>query len=184
MKKVPFYSQIIDWAGEDSGFPNETEIRKWEMNCCGIACVRMVIDYFTGSRPRYWDLLQLGLKNNAYVEAGWVHQGLVEIAGVYGVKGRSHRNKTVEELRSSIDASGICIASVTKGFRGGDLDEATGIPHRKGGHLILAFDRADDAIVCHYPSSFPASNKEYRPVDIEKWRRSFSGNFMEFSSNF
>lgn len=41
LKKVPFSSQKVGWAGEDSGFPNSEEIAKWQSNCCGIACARI-----------------------------------------------------------------------------------------------------------------------------------------------
>jgi len=48
-RRVPFYSQRANWNGEDSGFPNQEAIDQWQHNCCGIACARMVIDFYTGN---------------------------------------------------------------------------------------------------------------------------------------
>jgi len=171
---------MVNWRGEDSGFPNQDEIARWESNCCGIACLRMVIDAVTGQKPSCWDLLQLGLVKKAYIEAGWIHRGLVEMAKEFGVAGVALRNKSVDELRTSIDQGNLCIVSASAGFRGGLINKATGLPFPKGGHLIVAFDTTADSIVCHHPSSVDEWNKIGWSVPTEKWPDSFTGNFMAF----
>ena len=183
MRDVPFYSQMVDWRGEDSGFPNQEEATRWENNCCGIACLRMVIDAVTGQKPRYWDLLQLGLAKKAYIEAGWIHKGLVDMAKNFGIDGTAHRNKSVANLRKSISQGNLCIVSASAGFRGGLINKASGLPFPKGGHLIVAFDTTNEAIICHHPSSLEEWNKVNWPVATEKWETSFTGNFMEFCSS-
>lgn len=181
MKEVPFYSQIVNWRGEDSGFPNEEEIQKWENNCCGIACARMVIDFFTGKKPTYWELLQIGLKKGAYIEAGWIHKGLVSIAEDFGIEGTTHRNKSIDDLVSTLKKGSVCIVSATAGFRGGQINKDTGLSYRKGGHLVVAFDVGNKSIVCNHPSSYDPMNKQKWEVELDRWEASFSRNYMEFS---
>jgi len=180
MKRVPFYSQIVNWNQEDSGFPNAAEIEKWQSNCCGIACVRMIIDAFTGVNVSYWDLLQQGLARKAYNEIGWIHQGLVQLAAEHGVTGKAHRGKTWEDVEESLRNGNLCIVSVSVGFRGGLKKANSEEVFGKGGHLV-AFEDQDGAPACHHPSSLPEWNKEGWVVPAEAWTRSFSGGYMEFS---
>lgn len=182
MRDVPFYSQLVNWNGEDSGFPNELEIARWEPNACGIASLRMIVGALTPHRPGYWELLQRGVARGAYVEAGWIHQGLVELARDYGLAGTSHRRRTVQDLRTALERGSLCIVSVAVGFRGGLVDPTTGQPFPKGGHLIVALGTTPGAVFCHHPSSRPEWNKAFWPVEDALWDQSMSGNFMEFPS--
>jgi len=186
---VPFYSQIVNWNGEDSGFPNSQEIENWQNNCCGVACLRMVLSYAKGIDANeiasYWDLIQLGLELNAYGDRGWIHRGLLEMAETFGLNGTCHRSESVEQLMSKISHGYTCIVSVTKGFLGGQPDENTGKPYPTGGHLVVAFDVETQAnkgvgIVCNHPSSYPAWNRQAWTVELEKWYASFSGNYIAF----
>ncbi len=179
---IPFYSQLVNFVGEDSGFPDEASVLQWESNCCGIACARMVLKARTGTEPGYWPLLQLGLTRNAYIEAGWIHQGLVDLVGSYGVKGATHRRKSVADLESAVRKGSLCIASVTVLFLGGRPHWKTGLPHSRGGHLVLAFSGLAGELLCHHPSSRSDGNHRSWLVDRELWEASFSGNFMEFPS--
>lgn len=180
-KAIPFYSQKVNWAGEDSGFPNAEEVEKWQSNCCGIACARMVIDFFTGRRVGYWELLQQGLQRKAYNDIGWIHQGLVDLTAQYGVRGRAFRGRDLADLVEAVDRESLCIASVSAGFRGGLKKAGTEEVFGKGGHLVVAFRNSSGRLSCHHPSSIDEWNKEDWVVSEEAWRRSFSGGFMEFS---
>jgi len=179
-KKVPFYSQKVNWAGEDSGFPNPEEIAKWQSNCCGIACARMIIDHFTGTNVRYWDLLQLGLKTNAYSDIGWIHRGLVEMIAHYGVEGRTHRSKDLQDLKRSINQGKICIVSVSVGFRGGLPKPGTNEVFGRGGHLVVAYKNSSGELSCNHPSSLDEWNRENWVVSEDVWENSISGSYMEF----
>lgn len=179
-RPVPFYSQAVNFEGEDSGFPDQTAIDQWENNCCGIACARMVIDFYAGIKVGYWELLQKGLQIRAYNDIGWIHKGLVDLAAEYGVEGRTHRGKTAGELFQTIRTGNICVVSASVGFRGGlkkrDSDEV----FAKGGHLIVGFVDEQGEIACHHPSSALEWNKRNWVVPREHWERSFSGAYMEF----
>lgn len=181
-QRVPFYSQRVNWEGEDSGFPTSAEVQRWQSNCCGIACARMIIDSLKGVNVRYWDLLQEGLSMSAYNEVGWIHRGLVELIGRRGIEGKAHRGKDLNDLRSSTESGNLCIASVSVEFRGGLLKPGSEEVFGKGGHLVVAFQNASGELACHHPSSLDEGNRVGWVVPEEAWRRSFSGGFMEFRS--
>lgn len=74
---VPFYSQIKD-----------TKNTGWKNSACGIACLKMVLDYYQPSGKTIDELYQKGLELNSYLEnVGWYHHGLVNIAQTLGYKG-------------------------------------------------------------------------------------------------
>jgi len=180
MAVVPFYSQMVDFNGEDSGFPNLDEIAKWQNNCCVIACARMIIHYYSGKKVQYWELLQNGLKIKAYNDIGWIHKGLVDLVSEYGVAGRTHRNKTTEELFQTMKKGHVCIVSESAGFRGGLKKRDSDGYFGKGGHLIVGYENNRGEISCNHPSSLQEWNKIDWVVEREMWERSFSGGYMEF----
>jgi hypothetical protein len=179
-RTVPFYSQKVDWVGEDSGFPNDEEVAKWQSNSCGIACARMIIDYHTGINVRYWDLLQRGLALGAYNDIGWIHRGLVDLVAGYNVAGKAIRGAQFRDLNDSTRRGNLCIASVSVGFRGGLPKKGTDEVFPKGGHLVVAFQNEDGELACHHPSSLDEWNKKAWVVPEEAWELSFSGGYMEF----
>jgi len=181
-RAVPIYSQQVNWGGEDSGFPGPEAVSQWQSNCCGIACARMIIDAFTGTRVGYWDLLQEGLAAKAYNDVGWIHRGLVDLIGTHGVAGTDHRGKDLDDLVGATQRGSLCIASVTVGFRGGLAKPGRDVAFAKGGHLVVAFQNANGALSCHHPSSLDEGNQVDWVVSEDAWRRSFSGGFMEFSA--
>ena len=191
MITVPFYSQIVDWNNEDSGFPNKVEIEKWEGNCCGIACLRMVFDFnhkIVDNSPSYWELVNIGLKKNAYCEKGWIHRGLLEIAKSYGLDGQCHRQAGIKDIIDAINRKSICIVSVTKHFLGGEKYHSEQ-KLLKGGHLVVAYEienqgTPEEKIICNHPSTYPAWNKQNWAVETNKWSNSFSGNFIEIFENY
>jgi Peptidase_C39 like family len=216
MKKVPFYSQIVNWNNENSGFPNNEEIEKWQNRCCGIACLRMILDYYDWGNQKklsYWELLNFGLDYNAHCEKGWIHQGLLNMGRFFGIEGQCYQKMNIEDVINAIDRESLCIVSVTRAFLGGKniedvinainkgslcitsetktfLDKKNngfGNKFPRGGHLVVAYDVVREngkvtQIICNHPSSYPEWNKEGWTVEIEKWRDSFSGNFIEFYS--
>lgn len=181
MTAVPFFSQAVNWAGEDSGFPNQDEVDRWQSNACGIASLRMVIAAFTGRAPGYWELLQQGLALGGYNDVGWIHAKLVDLAGAHGVPGRALRRRTVTDLAASLDAGHLAIVSVTPGFRGGRT-KPDGSVWGRGGHLVVALRTTPGGIACHHPSSVAEGNWVDRDLPLDRWEASFSGNFLEFGA--
>lgn len=79
---VPFSSQYADLGRHE-----------WRARGCGIASLKMVMDFWhrkdrSCRAPSLDDLLNTGLEIGAYREGvGWIHRGLVEIAKRYGYDG-------------------------------------------------------------------------------------------------
>jgi hypothetical protein len=166
---VRFYSQQVNYAGEDSGFPDAAAVEAWQSNCCGIACARMVLAARTGTEPGYWSLLQQGLARGAYIEAGWIHRGLVDLIGTYGVAGICHRKQAFADVQAAVARGSLAIVSVTAAFRPG-----------RGGHLVLAFAGPGGEVLCHHPSTLPDGNRQGWLVAPERWEAAMTGNWMEF----
>ena len=73
--KINFYSQHSHEVDLD-----------WRKKSCGIACVKMVIDYCGVSKPQIMDLIEQGRYIGGYnPEYGWNHDSLVNILRNHGV---------------------------------------------------------------------------------------------------
>jgi hypothetical protein len=110
---------------------------------------------------------------------------IMPIVTKVGLTGRTYQQTNIQEVIHAIGKRSLCIVSVTRGFLGGK-DDGSGNQLPRGGHLVVAYDTVKGngnitQIICNYPSSFPKLNKAGWAVDIEKWRDSFSGNFIEFN---
>jgi len=178
--EVPFYSQKVNYENEDSGFPSQSEIEKWEDNCCGVACVRMVVDFLAGRNVSYWDMLQLGLAKNGYSEAGWIHHKLLEMGEEFGLRGKTHRRKTFDDLLQCTMSGSLCVVSVTVCFWGGLKDTRTGNVFPRGGHLVVAYQNESGELAVNHPATHTKANHKNWIVEREKWEQSMSGNFIEF----
>lgn len=190
---IPFYSQqVSEQTYQQDGFRSFEEALSWEKRGCGIASVRMVIDGFQNKKglshcERQGAMIHKGLEKNAYKEnIGWIHQGLCNIAADYGVKGEAFRGQDVETLQRRIESGNPCIASVTPRFVGGQPIDSEGREvWGTGGHLIVVLgtlveDGILKAFIVNHPSCFDFCNWENMIVDIERFKASFSGNFMSF----
>ncbi|NEE34959.1 hypothetical protein G3M53_57235 [Streptomyces sp. SID7982] len=100
----------------------------WGENCCGLACLRMLLGYFDLAVPSQRSLLARGLELGAYTPKGWHHQGLVNLAEPYGLTGAAVPYDSPQSLQRLALLGIPTIVSVT--FR---LPE----DGRKGGHLVL-----------------------------------------------
>lgn len=81
---VPFYSQHIDVKDSE-----------WQERACGIAALKMVIDFLGAKTPTLDELIRRSVSLGAYGPSGWIHAGLVSIASQFGVEMKR------EEFRSS-----------------------------------------------------------------------------------
>ena len=130
--QVPFFSQLED-----------IQKKVWQYRGCGIASLKMVLEYWHSRDQRYLspsidDLLATGLRIGAYREGiGWLHSGLVNITRQFGYDGFNRDyapnsptplpmteawQKVVEDLQN-----GPLLASVFSGFD----------PDRGGGHIVV-----------------------------------------------
>jgi hypothetical protein len=182
-------------SGDLQGFQSIEDAQFWQERGCGIACLRMVLDGFRkqhghqASGTKYGDLVYRGLEAGAYCERGWIHAGLVKLASEYGIVGKTFRRPLfgcpdAAALLNEIRMNRPCIASVTVGFEGGQLNR-DGTVISPGGHLVvvLGFEGNDpkpERILVHHPSSWKEYNWESRWIDFQRFEASSTGSFMSF----
>jgi len=76
---VPFYSQFADITEP-----------QWQKVGCGIASVAMLIDFYADNKTTVDDLLEQGIKAGYFLsDAGWTHQGLINLTKQFGLDGVS-----------------------------------------------------------------------------------------------
>jgi predicted double-glycine peptidase len=76
---VPFYSQFADISAT-----------QWQKVGCGIASVAMMIDFYSEEQVSVDGLLQQGIDANAFLpDAGWTHQGLINLTKQFGLDGQT-----------------------------------------------------------------------------------------------
>jgi hypothetical protein len=83
---VPRHHQYFDvgrWR--EDGFASYEDAESWGHRACGLACVAMLIEHYTGERPTLSDLLWAGLHREAYCPQGWLHAGLAGLLHEHGV---------------------------------------------------------------------------------------------------
>lgn len=94
---VPYYSQFKD-----------TQEAKWKNKACGIASLKMVLDYYQSTNLTIDDLYQMGLNLNGYLEnIGWYHHKLVNIAQTLGYKGITRSWNIPEEALPKLRSRGF-----------------------------------------------------------------------------
>ena len=192
---LPFYTQrVTEESWKADGFLDLQEGLSWQMRGCGIASLRMVIDGFLqrDGMPcceKQGEMIRKGLLKEAYKPGvGWIHRGLAEMAGEYGLLGVPQREKVAADVTADILSGKPCILSVSPRFAGGKPDGFGNI-YGKGGHLVVAYGyEADEeekatAFLVHHPSCFLEYNWAAHRVNLEEFQASFSGNYIAFQKN-
>lgn len=78
--EVPFYSQFSDIHSE-----------KWQKLGCGITSLAMLVELYRPGSVSVDTLLKEGINAGAFIDgAGWSHNGLISLAGKYGLSGKSY----------------------------------------------------------------------------------------------
>lgn len=100
----------------------------WGDRCCGLACLRTVLDFHGLPVPDQAVLLRQGLERGAYSDRGWIHAGLVELAREHGLAGIAGLVSGLADLLELVDAGVPPIVSC-----------AFQLPQdgRRGGHLVV-----------------------------------------------
>ncbi|WP_420492955.1 C39 family peptidase [Kitasatospora camelliae] len=172
--QVPYYSQwespqlvpdILDGtlrAADDpfwerSGAPSEEEYEYWSWRVCGMACLRMALDYWWGVAPATVRLAEECLEAGAYVRHpdgrldGLIHGPFAAYAGRrWGLHAEARSPLPPGEIADHLAAGRLPILSVHPAIR--TLDPQ---PPRRGGHLVLAVGATEHELLIHNPSGFP-----------------------------
>lgn len=185
--EVPFYSQRLDKNNyKKEGFTNINEARFWSNRSCGLACVKMAIQTFTGKNIPLKILLTEGLNIGAYSEqSGWYHKGLARIANLYGLKSvQESVGQNVEKIGLYLKNNELVIASVTVGFEAGKsyISKGKTMFMGRGGHLVLIHGvrLGEKNNILSFSVNHPSSWKSYEfpnlKVDRENFLNSFSSS--------
>ena len=169
---VPMCRQRIDpgeW--ETCGGPQLGDRAEWSDRACGMAALRRILLAYLGAAPPLTELVKAGVDAGALTGRGWLHAGIAQMAGSYGIPA-SAEAVTVTELPGRLDAAPV-IVSVTEQF------PADG---RHGGHLVVA--RGYDGSSCHPdiwirdPSSW---GQDHDRVPLSRLAASYSGRCITFA---
>jgi hypothetical protein len=191
-EEVPYYAQweSIDLipqilsaqikASEDplwarSGALTADEYEEWSWNCCGMACVRMLL----AGRGVQVPLVVLAKKCSEY---GGYKKPLEQNPGLfYG----PFRKFMREEYRiESIPRPGISLLGILTELSKGNLAMASVSPEirnpkaealLKGGHLVLlvGYDNDKKVFFIHNPSGDTIDSQSFAPVRYEDFERFF-----------
>jgi hypothetical protein len=104
---VPYCSQYLDVPDHN-----------WNTRSCGAACVKMVLDFKGVVTPELYEFVKKGNDMGAYGPHGWIHDKLIEMAGMYGVEmyreEKIDLEEGIEKLSAHIHANKPIIISVIK----------------------------------------------------------------------
>ncbi len=94
MKKilnVPYYSQHRDVK---DGY--------WRLRACGILCLKSILDFHLdpGVPSGVDEFVEMADRKGAYGKSGWIHQGLIDIAGEFGLEMERKEYKS-DDLKKS-----------------------------------------------------------------------------------
>lgn len=100
----------------------------WGPRCCGLASLRSVLAFHRLRVPPAHELLARALERDIYTKRGWLHQGLADLAGDYGLGGDA----------IGLDEPAELVALARHGFPS-IVSCAYQFPDdgRRGGHLIV-----------------------------------------------
>ncbi|WP_456294864.1 cysteine peptidase family C39 domain-containing protein [Vibrio sp. AK197] len=168
MRSIPYVSQ--HWrkcctVEELQGYSDDF-IDEWSHKSCGLACVKMIIDYLTNANVSLIDIYNEAINAGFYTPKGWIHSGLVSILRnrniISSAKPANHN-----DILLGLSEGNIYITSVTHKFP---------TDGRKGGHLILAYYSDNNFIYFNDPSTW--GEKEVK-IDIDVFFSSYSGRCIE-----
>ncbi len=156
---VPYFSQNSDLVPE-----------KWRNVSCGIAAVKMILDFLVKKSPLINLLIDEGIAINGYTKDGWSHESLVRLLRNHGVMAYSQEFRSVsiqiDEIHGVTMLSGKYDLSLSEfGINKITSKLLNGLPvivsvkpnfnNNKHSHLILivGFDNKKKILYYHDPDS-------------------------------
>jgi hypothetical protein len=200
--RVPYYSQ---WESADlvpefvtgsrssaddplwqkSGADSQEEYAFWAPRICGMACLRMALDFWGHSVPPSVPLLRDALDAGVYVRTGETTvQGLIYapfadwVTRRWNLHAEARPELTAEDIIAESARGHLLLLSVHYTIR--TLDPA---PPQRGGHLVLAVDSGPEGVVLNNPSGLPGHSQEYHHVPWAEFDRFFAGRGVVLGSS-
>ncbi|GAA2747347.1 C39 family peptidase [Kitasatospora cinereorecta] len=192
--QVPYYSQwespelvpdILDGtvqAADDplwerSGAATEEEYEYWSWRLCGMACLRMALDFWWGVAPAAVRLAEECLEAGAYVRHpdgrldGLTHVPFAAyVRERWGLDAQAHAPLPPDLVRRELAEGRLVMLSVHPSIR--TLEPQ---PPRQGGHLVLAVGADERELLIHNPSGFPDGSQQYAKVPWGDLERFYAG---------
>lgn len=160
---VPYCSQRLD-VGD----------LYWQSRACGMACVKMVLDYYKKGGDSLINLIKEGVGKEGYCERGWIHDVLVEMMKERGLKvfRKEYKSadeneqkrlieKAIKETINFLSEKGLVIISAIKNFS-----------EEKNFHMVvlIGFEKGENGVIGFYyhdPDSFSREGGMHKFVPID-----------------
>lgn len=162
--QMPFFSQFADIS--DSS---------WQKIGCGIASLAMIIEYYEPGEITVDGLLRQGIDAGAYLQnAGWIHQGLINLSKQYGLSGHTKDlsgSSNADALKALVKATeeSPVIASVHYTF-----EPTNPIPH-----LVVIRGVKGDTVYYNDPAE-PGGNGS---ISAEKFLKAWKKRYIAIYPN-
>jgi hypothetical protein len=163
----------------DFGAATAAEYRRWARCGCGMACLQMILAARGEEVPPLAALGRRAIGYGAYEAepAGGfgplIYAGFVDFVGSeLGLSARVAAPLELRELADAVAGEEVVLASVSAEIR-----TLTPAPARRGGHLVLVFERSGDgsSIRFHDPAGTDPGNTRGVWLALEDFERYFAG---------
>ncbi|WP_329254622.1 C39 family peptidase [Streptomyces canus] len=161
------------WARSGARSPEEYAF--WSWRACGVACLRMLLTWWTGSAPAALPLVRECREVGAYVVTGERVQGLIYspfcgyLEERWGLDARVVTDTDTADVASLVTKNRLAVVSVHPSIR-----QPTSVPPERGGHLVLVVGTEHNSIVIHNPSGLPGSSQQFARLDFATFDRYFA----------
>ncbi|MFD3439535.1 C39 family peptidase [Streptomyces sp. NPDC058685] len=158
------------------GAESPEEYAWWSWRLCGVACLRMALEFWQGTAPTPMALAAECVEAGAYVLRedgldGLIHAPFAAYAERrWGLYAESRRDLPATDIPELVAAGRLLMLSVHPSIR--ELDAP---PPRRGGHLVLATGVTDEHLLIHNPSGFPGPSQQFARVPWEVLDRYYAG---------
>ncbi|KOG23320.1 C39 family peptidase [Streptomyces viridochromogenes] len=163
----PFWRRSGADTAEDYAF--------WSWRICGMACLRMALEYWNMNSPNLVTLAREFLDAGAYVRRedgvdGLIYAPFAEYAAKrWGIEAEVHGNLEAEEIPGLLEDGKLVMLSVHPSIR-----ERDATPPGRGGHLVLAVGCSPGHLQIHNPSGLPGVSQRFAEVSWQELPRFFA----------
>lgn len=160
VRTVPFFSQFADISATN-----------WQKVSCGIAAISMLIDYYEPDRAVPDSLLQQGIAAGYFLsDAGWTHQGLINLSNSFGLDGYSRSMAELSMATAFAELQEVLVEGPVMASVHYTFEPTNPIPH-----LVVVNDVADGKVFYNDPAEASGGGS----ISIEKFQRAWKKRYIE-----
>lgn len=160
--EVPYYSQFVEIKDE-----------YWKSKACGMACLKMVLDFYSAKTPPLYEMVLQGEKDGGHIKSGWLHDYSIQVAKSYGLEAMREEKMEVDislkKIKQSLEKKEPVIVSVLR-----NLSEENKF-HQV---VLVGFEEKNGEILGFYyhdPDSEDNNSRKFLFAPIDKflsgWRK-------------